>query len=112
MITLSDLTDTEREGLRRYSKTLSGNADALEVEIAIAQSEDGVVNATDLSWELLLAANRVRAQLERLLALGLLVEGMRGQKRWFIRQESPAWQIALWHFENWRRTYEARTGDG
>lgn len=44
------------------SKLLLGNQDRLEVGEAIARSEDGLVNATDLGLELGIAQPRVRNQ--------------------------------------------------
>ena len=56
-----------------------------------------MVNATDLQWELQLAANRVRAQLLSLSELGLLTEGAPGVngKRMFVRAQSPFWTFSL-----------------
>jgi hypothetical protein len=102
MITFSELSEAERESLRRYSKALYGNADALEVELAVAQREDAFVNATDLHWELRLATNRVRAQLERLRQLGLVsAPTSRGdRKRWYVRRQSAHWDAVFWHYMN------------
>jgi hypothetical protein len=102
MITLnvqhpSELSDSRREFIRRRSKTLFGSSDRLEVAVAVALSSDGVVNATDLQWELRLAANRVRAQLLALSDAGVLVEAPSGlsRKRMFVRGPSAFWGFCL-----------------
>jgi hypothetical protein len=58
--------------VREHSKRMFGNQDRLEVAVAVARVALGRVNATDLSRDVALAVNRVRAQLLALEALGLL----------------------------------------
>jgi hypothetical protein len=79
--------------LRSRSKALFGNMDRLVVAAAVAGSPDGVVNATDLSWQLRLANNRVRAQLLAFAEVGLLraPPDTDGRKRWFVRIDDPFW---------------------
>ena len=93
----SDVEDRVRQQVRRRSKVLFGSSDRLEVSVAVALAKDGIVNATDLHWELMLAANRVRAQLLALAAADLVVEtapGLNG-KRMFMRMDSPFWDFCL-----------------
>jgi len=92
-----------RERIRRRSKAMFGNLDRLEVAVAIALSEDGLVNATDLSWELRIANNRVRAQLLALAELGLLrpSPGDTAGKRHYLRLENPLWQTCLDLYRDW-----------
>lgn len=91
-----------RQGLRDRSKLLFGNRDRLEVANAIARSEDGAVNATDLSWELRIANNRVRSQLLALRDLGFLDEAApQAGKRWYVRRESPFWEFCEQLYDEW-----------
>jgi hypothetical protein len=86
----------------RNSKRLFGNFDFLAVAVAIASSEDGIVNATDLSWELQVANPRVRSQLVALAEVGLLAtEPPSGGKRWYVRQDSSFWKTCLELNERW-----------
>jgi len=105
MAPISSLPRETREGLRVYSKLLFGNRDRLDVAVAVAQAADRVVNATDIGFELRLAPNRVRAQLEAFAALGYLTDSSPGfgGKRWFIRGESPFWSLCLALYEERRR---------
>lgn len=91
----SELSGRARKRVRSRSKAMFGSSDRLEVAIAIALSPTGVVNATDLQWELQLAANRVRSQLLALADAGFVVEGPRGEnaKRMFVRAESEFWNF-------------------
>ena len=93
----SELSAGERRRVARQSKKMFGQSDRLLVAVAVALSPDGVANATDLQWELHLAANRVRAQLLTLADLGVLSEGQEGLKgrRMFVRRPSPFWAFCL-----------------
>lgn len=97
----SSLPDETREDLRARSRGLFGNLDRLEVAAAIAAS-DGVVNATDLQWELRIANNRVRAQLVALADLGFLQPvSIEARKRHYLRLESPFWGMCLDLYGQW-----------
>jgi predicted ArsR family transcriptional regulator len=97
-----DVSSSARERMRTRSKLLFGNGDRLEVALAVATSTDGVVNATDLSWELRIANNRVRAQLLALTQLGLLEPGPPDdRKRWYVRRPSSFWQTCVDLHEAW-----------
>jgi hypothetical protein len=99
-----ELTETERERVREMSKLMFGNADRLDVAIAVASAPDGVVSATDLQWKLQLANNRVGAQLRVLQRAGLLqeapVSGPR-RMRMFVRVESPFWDLCRAWYAEW-----------
>lgn len=86
------------------SKLLLGNQDRLEVGVAVARSEDGLVNATDLGLELGIAQPRVRNQLVALERAGLLVRMPKSGdvRQWFQRRESPFWNVCLVLYEDWR----------
>jgi DNA-binding transcriptional ArsR family regulator len=85
------------------SKLLLGNQDRLEVGVAVARSEDGLVNATDLGLELGIAQPRVRSQLIALEKAGLLDRMPKSGdvKQWFQRRESPFWSVSLVLYEDW-----------
>lgn len=97
--------DDERDPLarlREQSKLFFGNKNRLEVAAAIAESKDGLVNATDLQWALRLSHSRVRSQLVAMAEFGLLAEVSIGdQKRWYLRQESPFWNLCIDWVERW-----------
>ena len=96
------LAPLTREKIRQRSKAMFGNLDRLDVAVAIALS-DSVVNATDLSWSLRIANNRVRAQLLALAELGLLrPEPLEGStKRHYLRLDKPFWQTCLDLYREW-----------
>ncbi len=85
------------------SKLLFGNQDRLEVGVAVARSKDGAVNATDLGLELGIAQPRVRNQLVALEKAGLLDRMPKSGdlKQWFLRSESPFWDVCLVLYEDW-----------
>jgi DNA-binding MarR family transcriptional regulator len=85
------------------SKLLLGNQDRLEVGVAIARSEDGSVNATDLGVELGMAQPRVRNQLVAFEKAGLLDRMPKSGdvKQWFLRQKSPFWDLCQVLYRDW-----------
>jgi hypothetical protein len=99
----SGLSSEDRERLRERSKLLMGNRDRLEVAVAVAASQDGWVNATDISWELGMANNRVRANLLTFVAGELLDTAPvpRSGRRWFIRRPSPFWSLCTELYRDW-----------
>jgi hypothetical protein len=94
----------DSEVVRARSKVLFGNMDRIAVAVAIAESPDGLVNATDLTWQLRLANNRVRAQLVAFAEVGLLqaLPGDGDKKRWYSRLESPFWRACQDLVRDWR----------
>jgi hypothetical protein len=98
------LPEDARARIRARSRALFGNLDRLEVMAAIAASVDGVVNATDLQWQLQIANNRVRAQLVALTELGLLQQvPTEARKRYYVRIDSPFWPTCLDLYAQWSR---------
>jgi hypothetical protein len=84
--------DAVRAEARAFSKTLFGNADRLEVAWAIRRAHSDVVFAAQLSDELGIARNRVRAQLIALAECGFLVELPRVDNTvMFEKQQSFFW---------------------
>jgi hypothetical protein len=98
-----DLPTEAHERLRKKSKVLMGNRDRLEVAVAVAVSEDGVVNATDISQQLGMANNRVRANLLAFAEVELLDDAPLSQsgRRWFIRRSNPFWSLCLELYAAW-----------
>ena len=91
-----------RQRLRERSKAVFGNRDRLEVAAVIAESEDGLVNATDIAASLGLANPRVRAQLLAFTEAELLSPDSGADvKRWYVRKDSPLWQACLDLVEEW-----------
>jgi hypothetical protein len=103
-----DLPGEARERLRARSKTVLGNRDRLEVAVAIGFSPDGIVNAADLSEQLQMANNRVRANLLALVEVGLLETLPRpasSGRRWFRRSSSPFWAMCMSLYDDWTRDF-------
>jgi len=99
-VAIHQLSDEARERVRRHSKKLFGNQDTLLVAIAVARSTTGSVNATEISWQVRLQANRVRAQLMAFVDLGYMNDGaMRDRTRWFVRRPSSFWSMCEQVFE-------------
>ncbi|HET9676821.1 MAG TPA: hypothetical protein VFP21_04885 [Solirubrobacterales bacterium] len=99
---LKALSTRQRNRLRKNSKLFFGNQDRLEVLVAIALSPDGLVNATDLQWEIEIVQSRVRNQLVTLARVGLLTKFPQpGGKAWYKRIDSPLWDAALALYEDW-----------
>lgn len=99
-----ELPQEARERLRVRSKTLLGNRDRLEIAVAIALSRDGLVNATDLSDQLGMANNRVRANLLAFAEADLLEALPRSDghgRRWFMRASSPFWDMCISLYSSW-----------
>jgi DNA-binding transcriptional ArsR family regulator len=74
------------------------------VGVAVARSEDGLVNATDLGLALGIAQPRVRNQLLVLEKAGLLDRMPKSGevKQWFQRRSSSFWEVCLVLYEDWR----------
>jgi hypothetical protein len=92
-VAIDQLSDELRERVRAHSKRLFGNQDTLLVAVAVARSQ-GVVNATDIGWQVRLQANRVRTQLMSFVDLGYMEDGpIRERTRWFVRRPSSFWPM-------------------
>jgi len=95
-----------REFIREKSKALFGNSDRVQVALAIGQSKDGLVNATDLAAELGIVNNRIRAQLLAFVEVRLLSPAPPGPgKRWYVRAESGFWDTCQKLAEAWEKEY-------
>lgn len=84
------------DALRRLSRDAFGQNYRLEVMLAIARSEDGLVTLTDLSHELNLGTSKIQGALSSLIAVGLLtpMPSDDARRRFLLRNASPAWQWA------------------
>jgi len=81
-----------RVRLRKRSKRLFGNADRLEVAVAIAQSS-GLVHAQELADRLNISPPRVRAQLLTFVEDGMMRSLPRdGLVQNYERLENPFWR--------------------
>ncbi|WP_343709338.1 MarR family transcriptional regulator [Mycobacterium sp.] len=88
-------------GLSRHvqelSETVFGQRHRLALMAAIAQSEDGIVNPTELADVLgFRAQSSIQMPLKRLVDAGLLtrIPGLEGRV-YYRRQDSHAWAFAL-----------------
>lgn len=86
----------EMEALRNLSRAAFQQRYRLEVMLAIADSEDGLVSLTDLAATLGLPASNVQGALRSLLDTGLLTELPQGDSRrkFLLRNDSTAWDWA------------------
>lgn len=82
--------------LRRLSRHAFGQTYRLEVMLAIARSEDGLVNLTDLASGLDLTTSQIQGALRSLVAVGLLTEMPMAdsRRRFLLRNRSAAWSWA------------------
>jgi hypothetical protein len=98
-----DLSIDVLRRVREHSKRMFGNQDRLEVAVGIMRFQLGRVNATDLSREVDVAVNRIRAQLLALEALELLKRtGSEDGKRMFERVDDHDrfWAFACGEFDD------------
>jgi hypothetical protein len=97
-------TAPDRDLLRHRSKVLYGNADRLEVAVAVARSSSGVVHAQELADELRIAAPRVRAQLRAFVEAGVMALLPRhGQTVDYERCADPFWEGIEATVAGWER---------
>lgn len=93
-VAIDQLSEGARGRVRKHSKKLFGNQDTLLVAVAVARSPTGVVNATEIGWQVRLQANRVRTQLMAFVDLGYMEDGsVRERTRWFVRRDSSFWSM-------------------
>lgn len=91
-----------RAELRRCSKLLFGNADRLEVAVAVAASSSGVVFAQELADELGISPPRVRTQLLAFTEAEVMTKLPRYDRvQSYERRDHPFWQLALQVGESW-----------
>lgn len=91
-----------REQLRQRSKRLFGNADRLEVALAVAESS-GLVHAQELADRLRMSPPRVRAQLLAFVEAGvMLVLPRNGLIQNYERIDDPFWELVRELVPRWR----------
>jgi hypothetical protein len=91
-----------RAPLRERSRVLFGNADRLEVAIAVARSPSGVVHAQGLGNEVKITPPRVRAQLLAFVEAGVMRQlGRIGQTVDYERIDGPFWRAVELLGEEW-----------
>ncbi len=83
-------------GLRALSRAAFGQTYRLEVMLAVADSEDGLVTLTDLAKALNISTSNVQVALRSLIATGLLTELPKddNRRKYLIRNPSSAWDWA------------------
>lgn len=86
----------ESEALRAMSRAAFGQNYRLEVMLAIADSEDGLVTQTELAHVLGVSVSNVQGPVKSLVNCGLLTEMPQGDSRskFFLRNQSAAWDWA------------------
>jgi IclR helix-turn-helix domain len=87
--------------LQLLSRAAFGQAYRLQVMLAIADSEDGLVTLSELARSIGTATSNVQAPLRSLIECGLLTEMPRGDSRskFLLRNPSPAWDWARHLYE-------------
>jgi DNA-binding transcriptional ArsR family regulator len=90
-----------RSQLRSRSKRLFGNADRLEVAVAVATSH-GMVHSQELANQLSISPPRVRSQLLAFVEAGLMEALPRdGLIQYYIRLDDPFWQSVVHLMQSW-----------
>ena len=84
------------ESLRAVSRTAFRQDYRLELMLAIADSEDGLVCLTDLARALDVSTSNLQTPLQNLATLGLISPMPRGDSRrkFYLRNPSAAWDWA------------------
>lgn len=80
---------------QRHSKALFGQTHRLALMIAIARSESGSVNPTDLSFDLRLNQSAFQVALRDLVDAGLILRTTDGRRTLYERQPSKVWEWVL-----------------
>lgn len=82
--------------LRGLSRAAFGQTYRLEVMLAVADSEDGIVNLTDLARHLGQSTSNIQGPLKSLVSLGLVSEAPSGdsKRKHYLRNPSAAWAWA------------------
>jgi len=92
-----------RAQLRQRSKRLFGNADRLEVALAVAESS-GLVHAQELADRLRISPPRVRAQLLAFVEAGVMrVLPRDGLRQNYERIDDPFWSMITDLVPRWRK---------
>jgi DNA-binding transcriptional ArsR family regulator len=94
-------TSDARAQLRKRSKRLFGNADRLEVALAVAESS-GLVHAQELADQLGISPPRVRSQLLAFVDAGIMRPLPRsGLVQSYERLDDPFWEAARQLVPSW-----------
>ena len=100
----------KRSDIRDRSKRLFGNADRLEVALAVAESS-GLVHAQELADQLGISPPRVRAQLLAFVAAGVMQDLPRnGLLQNYERIDDQFWVSIKMLMDNWTQSAEAKAG--
>jgi len=99
--------------LRERSKRLFGNADRLEVALAVAESPSGVVHAQELADRLRISPPRVRTQLLAFVEAGILeILPRSGQVQNYERIPDPFWASTEALMRGWLARVEGQESSG
>ena len=95
-VSIAGMTDTIVAELRAMSRAAFGQSYRLEVMLAVADAEDGLVNLTDLARTLDLPTSNVQNPLKSLVTLALISEAPSGdsKRKHYLRNPSHAWDWA------------------
>lgn len=87
------MADPVSEALRRMSRAAFGQTYRLEVMLAIADADDGLVTQTDLARSLGVSTSNVQGAVKSLTECGLLTPLPQGDSRskFLMRNRSAAW---------------------
>ncbi|MGC7100689.1 hypothetical protein ACPZ19_38950 [Amycolatopsis lurida] len=90
------MTEMDPERLRQVSQHAFGQRYRLELMLAIAETDDGIVCLTDLAKALDVTISNLQAPLRALVNTGLISPLPRGDSRrkFYIRNTSAAWAWA------------------
>lgn len=90
------MSDWDYQALRRMSRAAFGQTYRLEVMLAVADSEDGLITQTDLARCLGVATSNVQGAVKSLIDCGLLTPLPQADSRskFLMRNRSAAWDWA------------------
>ncbi|MGW4587751.1 hypothetical protein ACWEKJ_10520 [Amycolatopsis thermoflava] len=99
------MTEMDAERLRQVSQHAFGQRYRLELMLAIAETDDGIVCLTDLAKTLDVTISNLQSPLRALVSTGLVSPLPRGDSRrkFYIRNPSAAWAWAQELSEHGRR---------
>lgn len=91
------MDEDQREHLRALSRALFGQKHKLELMLAIANAEDGIVCQTDLAKALNVTMSSLQRPFESLVSAELVtpLPSAESKYRYFVRNPSALWAAAL-----------------